>query len=366
MAQLGELKTARALLRRAVRAFAPAERTERARCIAAEAEIALAVRDLRGLNPALNRARRTFEAMGDHENALHTALIAIRQQLLLGRVHEASETLSTLKMTTASAMLKARSELIAFEIALRKVKVIPAKAALEAARIAATQSGIAALCAEVQYAERAFQLPAARLVSAGRERPLVIAEIEALSTSEHLVVDACRRTARVHGVEVEFARRPVLFALLRTLAESWPGDATRELLCERAFRARRIDESHRARLRVELGRLRKELSTLAGVQATPSGFALVPHSGSVLVLAPPVESDDAAVIALMADGEAWSTSALALALDLSQRTVQRVLADLMAAGKARALGNGRTRRWLAASVSEFATMLLLPTFVESR
>jgi hypothetical protein len=159
---------------------------------------------------------------------------------------------------------------------------------------------------------------------------------------------------------VRLARRPVLFALLRSLAEAWPGEATREILCERAFHARRINETHRARLRVELGRLRKELHPLADVRATPGGFSLLPRSGEVRVLAPPIEGPDADVLALMADGEAWSTSALALALGASQRTVQRSLGALEASGKVRTLGRARAHRWLAAPVAGFATTLLLP------
>ena len=144
------------------------------------------------------------------------------------------------------------------------------------------------------------------------------------------------------------------------MAEAWPGKATRENLGERAFRVRRANESHRARLRVELGRLRRELRSLADVRATPGGFVLLPRWGEVMVLAPPIESPDAAVLALMADGEAWSTSALALALGSSQRTVQRALGALEASGKVRALGHGRARRWLCAPVGGFATTLLLP------
>jgi hypothetical protein len=176
----------------------------------------------------------------------------------------------------------------------------------------------------------------------------------------HLVVDACRREARAERRLVRLARRPVLFELLRALAEAWPDDATRETLCERAFGARRPNASHRARLRVELGRVRKEVRALADVRATPRGFELVPRSGEVCVLAPPIEGPDAAVLALMADGEAWSTSALGLALGSSQRTVQRSLGALEASGKVRALGRGRARRWLAAPIGGFATTLLLP------
>jgi hypothetical protein len=257
-------------------------------------------------------------------------------------------------------MLTARGELVAFEIALRRGHTAPARAALARARAAADRSGIDPLRAEVERAERTLALPVARLIAGGEERPLVLAEVETVLASPHLIVDACRRAARSQRREVRLARRPVLFVLLRSLAEAWPGEATREMLCERAFRARRINESHRARLRVELGRLRRELRPLADVRATPGGFALLPRSGEVRVLAPPIESPDAAVLALMADGEAWSTSALALALGSSQRTVQRALGALEASGKVRTLGRGRARRWLSAPIGGFATTLLLP------
>ena len=118
----------------------------------------------------------------------------------------------------------------------------------------------------------------------------------------------------------------MLFALARALGEAWPGDLSRDALVKRAFRAKHADESHRARLRVEIGRLRAELRSLASVSATTQGFALAPrHACEVVVLAPPVEDQHAAVIAFLADGESWSSSALALALGVSARTVQRAL-----------------------------------------
>ena len=119
--------------------------------------------------------------------------------------------------------------------------------------------------------------------------------------------------------------------------------------------------SHRARLRVEIGRLRTALRTLAGVSATKEGFALVPRRHSeIVVLARPVEEEHAAVLALLADGESWSSSALALALDASQRTVQRALDSLAAADKVQSYGRGRARRWMTRPVPGFTTTLLLP------
>ncbi|HET9551980.1 MAG TPA: HTH domain-containing protein, partial [Anaeromyxobacteraceae bacterium] len=227
-------------------------------------------------------------------------------------------------------------------------------------------SGIGALRAEVEQAGRALDLPVARLAGAGEARPLTLAEVEAALASDDLVVDGCRRAARRGAVVVRLSRRPVLFALLGALAEAWPGEAAREQLILRAFEAKRPNASHRARLRVEVGRLRRELRPLAGISATAAGFRLVARGeAGVRLIAPPIEGPGAAVLALLADGEAWSTSALALALGASQRTVQRALAELREAGQVRALGGGRSLRWLSPPVVGFATTLLLPVSGEA-
>jgi hypothetical protein len=132
-------------------------------------------------------------------------------------------------------------------------------------------------------------------------------------------------------------------------------------LVARAFRAKRADESHRARLRVEIGRLRKILRALAGVNATAGGFVLAPRGRrEIVVLAQPVEESYGAVLAFLADGESWSSSALGLALGQSQRTVQRSLDSLMSAGKVQSFGRGRARRWMTPPMPGFTTTLLLP------
>ena len=361
MAQLGELKRARELLRRAGRAFGPRQTLSRARCLTAEAEVALAARDLTAAARALDEARRVFLAHGDHENATHAALLRLRRLLLLGRIDEAAQAIATLPPLRVPR-LGAVAGLIAFEIALRRGQARAARTVLADARAAARRSGIGALVAEVERAADALVLPAARLIAGHQVQPLTLAEIEVLRRSTDLIVDGCRRTAHQGGHAVSFARRPVLFALLRRLAEVWPGAAARDDLIERAFGARRSNASHRARLRVEVGRLRQQLRAFADLRASAGGFILLPRRPrtTVRMLAPPIEGPDAGVVALLADGEAWSTSALAVALDASQRTVQRALAALVEAGQVRALGAGRSRRWLAAPVTGIATTLLLP------
>jgi hypothetical protein len=220
---------------------------------------------------------------------------------------------------------------------------------------------VPALQAEVEEASAAFARPAARCLGAGTEQSLRLDEVAALLASDALVLDACRRGLRAGEAWLPLARRPVLFALARALAEAWPGDVAREALIAHAFRTRHPDETHRARLRVEVGRLRKLVAPLTGIEATARGFVLRPGAErSVVVLAPPIDGDEASLVALLADGAAWSTSALALALGESQRTVQRALAELELAGRVRSIGRARAQRWLAPPLAGFTTILLLP------
>ncbi|MGK9233145.1 helix-turn-helix domain-containing protein [Inquilinus limosus] len=361
MAQLGDLDRAKVLLRRAARAFGPREAAARARCVVAEAEVALASRDLGWPAKALDAARATLEQHGDRLNAAHARTLAIRRLLLIGRLDEADRALAALDPSPFPPALRATHELAVAGIAMRRLRTEPARAALARADQAARTAGIPGLMAEVESASRMLETPAARLVARGKERPLRLEEVEALLASDALVVDACRHVVRGAGTVVPLARRPVLFALARALGEAWPGDAPRGVLLARAFGAKFADESHRARLRVEIGRLRAALRSLAGVSATKRGFALVPRrAGEVVVLARPVEEPHAAVLAFLADGESWSSSALALALDTSQRTVQRALEALAEAGKVQPFGHGRARRWMTPPVPGFTTTLLLP------
>jgi hypothetical protein len=361
MARLGDLVRAKALLQSAARAFGPREAVARARCVVAEAEIALVSRDLGWPAKALDAARATLEKRGDWVNAAHARHLEVRRLLLIGRLDEAEQALAELDPAPFPPALKAAYELVVAGIAIRRLRTKTAHAALARAERAARHAGIPALTAEVESASLALSTPAARVIARGEERILLLEEVEALLESKALVVDACRHVVREAGTVVSLARRPVLFALARALGEAWPGDMPRGTLLARAFRAKHADESHRARLRVEIGRLRTMLRTLAGVRATQQGFALAPRRArEVVVLARPVEEWHAAVLAFLADGESWSSSALALALGASQRTVQRALDSLAAAGKVQSFGRGRSRRWMTPPVLGFTTTLLLP------
>ena len=361
MAQLGDFVRAKTLLRRAARTFGAKEAVARARCIVAEAEIALVSRDLGFPAKALDAARLTLEQHGDRLNAAHARYLEVRRLLLIGRLDEAERALAKLDPTPFPPASQAAHELVVAGIAMRRVRAKTARATLARAERAAHQAGIPALTAEIESASAVLNTPAARLIARGEERLLLLEEVEALLGSGALIVDACRYVVRDARTVVSLARRPVLFALARALGEAWPADVPRSTLLARAFRAKFADESHRARLRVEIGRLRRALRTLADVTATKEGFALVPRGArEAVVLAQPVEEEHAAVLAFLADGELWSSSALALALGESQRTVQRALDSLAASGKVQSFGRARARRWMTPPVPGFATTLLLP------
>lgn len=361
MAQLGDFDRAKMLLRSAARAFGPKEALARARCVVAEAEIALVSRDLGFPAKVLDAARTTLEARGDRVNGAHARYLEVRRLLLLGRLDEAERQLGEVDPAPLPSALRASHELVVAGIAMRRLRTKAARTALMRAEGAARDAGIPALIAEVVSAVRLFNTPAARLIARSEERPLLLEEVEALFASGALIVDACRYGVRNADMMVSLATRPVLFALARALGEAWPGDVPRAVLLARAFGAKFTDESHRARLRVEIGRLRAELRPLADVTATQRGFALMPRGArEAVVLARPVEEQHAAVLAFLADGESWSSSALSLALGASQRSVQRALEELAEAGKVQAFGRGRALRWMSAPVPGFTTTLLLP------
>jgi hypothetical protein len=360
-AQLGDLTRARELVRNAARAFGSREPVSRARCVVAEAEIAFASRDIGWQPKALDAARITLEAHGDLINAAHARYLEIKRLALIGHLDAAERDLNTLNPARLTPPLRAAHELAAAGIAMRRLNTKRAMRALHRAEHAAREAAIPSLIAEVENAQQLLDAPAARLIAQGTERPMLLQEVEVLFASKTLIVDAIRYEVRHRNEVISLARRPVLFVLARALAEAWPKDVPRNVLIERAFRLRHADETHRARLRVEMGRLRKSIRGVAEVNATDSGFVLVARRArAVAVLARPVEEKHAAVLAFLADGAAWSSSGLALALRTSQRAVQRALDTLAAGGKTQSFGRGRARRWTLPPLPGFTTTLLLP------
>jgi hypothetical protein len=361
MAQLGDLTRAKDLLREAARAFGPNEAVAHAKCVVAEAEVALAARDLAWPPNALDAARATLESRGDRVNAAHARYLDVRRLVLIGRLTEAEQKLAHIDPALLPPPLRTAHELMVAGIAMRRIQAQNARDALARAEMAARHAGIPALMAEVENVTRMLNAPVARLIKHGMVKSLLLDDVETLLAAKVLVVDACRYSVRRGDEVIPLARRPVLFALARTLAEAWPQEASRGTLLTRAFGAKQADESHRARLRVEIGRLRAALRAVANVSATPGGFALTPVGArQIVVLAQIVEEEHASVLAFLADGESWSSSALALAVNTSQRTVQRALDSLVEAGKVQSFGQGRARRWMTPPVPGFTTTLLLP------
>jgi hypothetical protein len=362
MAQLGEDRVAQKLLARAERAFARSD-PMRARVLAARGEVALAARDL-GLAGRLLEAAEVALG-GDPENRTYVRLLRVRRLLLLGRVEDA-RALVTFDLRSAPPRLRAHAELLRAEIAARRLRVLEAEAAIARARKAARSAELPPLAAQVERLARDISAPVARLV---RDRTTAVAtlrDIAALAQREALVIDACRRELRSREGTIALATRPVLFALAQALGEAAAAGASRALLGERAFGARRMTESLRARLRVEVARLRRLLGPLgAAIDPTPDGFALR-AAASVVVVLPPADGEASVLLALLRDGEAWSTSALADASRLGQRAVQRALAELHAARKVDSHGAGRSQRWVARPPEGFATTLLLNTRPTSR
>ncbi len=361
MAQLGDFARARQLLGRALRGMGPHDGLACARCQLALAEIALAQRRFDACGEHLQTAIPALTEHGDGINALYAQLLRARLHLLLGRVSEARTAMTALGLVGQPPLLQAMGELISAEIALRELRMAAARMALNKAAKAAELVHISALMNEVQRANAMLDQPCARLVDAGGESELSADALYAILESDNVVVDACRRGLACGGQWQSLASRPVLFALLGELAQAGKSGVAREVLIAHVFRTRHGDETHRARLRVEIGRLRALVGKHARIEATATGYALEPEAGRALMLVLPLSpSEDAQLLALMADGAAWSTSALALALGRTQRSVQRTLMQLHEAQQVRSIGSARARRWLLPSMSGFATTLLLP------
>jgi tetratricopeptide (TPR) repeat protein len=260
MAQLGDFARAKTLLKKAARTFGAREAAARARCVVAEAEVALVSRDLSFPAKALEAARIALETHGDRLNAAHARYLEARRLLLIGRLDEAERALGELDPAPFPAASRTAHDLVLAGIAIRRVQAKAARAALSRAERAARQARIPALTAEVESAQAVLNMPAARLLTRDAARSLLLEDVEAVMNSKALVIDACRHVVCQQGTVISLATRPVLFALARALAEAWPQDVSRSALIARAFRAKFTDESHRARCGSRSGGSEKSLA----------------------------------------------------------------------------------------------------------
>lgn len=362
MAQLGDLRAAAELLTRAHATFETDEALSRARCVLALAEVALALRDFSFEPARLQDAAATLKQHGDHNNALLAELLNARRRLLLGDIAGALSATHNLRFNGAPEALIGLTRLIQAQIAIRQIRGAEAELRLSEASAHSKASGIAALSLEIQRALSVLHSPAGRLVEAETQREVTLTQVEQLFQEPALLVDACRRQLRHAGMVINLSRRPILFSLLLHLAKSVDRTATRTDLVQEVFGSALMNDSYRARLRVEVGRLRKLLAPIATVTATAEGFKLEPHDTSlaVRVLLPPLWGSHPDILALLSDGQTWSASAIANALGKSQRSVQRALAQLAKQADVVPEGVGPARRWVSASLAPIATALLLP------
>ncbi|MBB6427030.1 helix-turn-helix domain-containing protein [Sphingopyxis sp. JAI128] len=355
LAQIGDLERGIELLRRARARFADADKLAKARCILAEAEIRLALRDFRTASRLLAGLAGAFGDLQDRFNAAHAVLLEARLLMLTGRIGEAGQRLDTEMPLIMPASLRAAHLLLRAEIAARRARA--QEAALLLADAVALAGDHAMLRAQAAALGEALERPVARTAGG---RLLVLREVEELLASGALVLDLGRQVLGCDGIHVDFTGRPILLMLLQMLAEQCPSDVTRDTLVQRVFGAREVDEGYRNRLRVEMSRLRRHVGGTAAVRSTARGYRLVPlRGGDVVVLSPPIASPEARLLGLLSDGEAWSSFALAAALGASQRSVQRGLAALMREGQAGPVGDGRLRRWVARPLAGVTPNLLL-------
>lgn len=357
-AQMGDLVRARAALERA--SASAREPLARARIAAALVEIAMADGDAAAAAHAAQRSAEELSAHGDHRNAAMQRLVHARAEVLLGRLAAARHVVG--QVLEHAAQLDADVVAVAWlaraEIAVRGVAATEAREALVSARRAMVAAPNELLARALVFLEAELGVSVARLVRGGVVRDADLYAIEAASTGELLLVDACRRLMIAGRVTLPLAKRPVLFALLFELARAWPAGVSRDELAARAFEVRRPNASHRARLRVEVGRLRKLVTGLAEPVATGAGYALS-SPREVVVLLPPSDADDARISILLGDGASWSAQALAEHAGISKRTVQRALAALVEAGAAVRSGHGKDVRYTRPGPRIASRMLLL-------
>jgi hypothetical protein len=347
-AQMGDLPLARRTLERAMGAGA-GDRLIVARAHAALAEIELAAGKADRALGAARRAAVELERLGDRRNAAMQRLVVCRARVLLGDLDGAWR-----ELEDAPRELEDVAELVRAEVAMRRVDAGEAARALDRAR----RSPHALLARAASATALELVKPIARLSDRGVLRAVSLAGVEEASSGDAFLLDACRRLVRAGRATIPLARRPILFELLLALVSSWPHDVERDELARRVFGARRPNESHRVRLRVEVSRLRKALEGIATLEPTSAGYALS-SPRPVLLLLPLTHDDGARLAILLSDGAAWSAQELAEHAGLSKRTVQRALAALVADGRALRTGGGKDTRYAGAGGPIASRMLLL-------
>lgn len=360
MARMGDLARARILFERAERGFAGSDRLGHARCLLARAELQLAMRDGGWPAAELLGAHAIFREQGDTWNATYLKLVEARRAIMLGRLDEA-ETILAVHGHGGHPVLRAIANLLGAHLFFRQLRIGEARTALARASGDLEAGGPEALRMEVLRMHATLRTPFAGRRSGKDLLPLLPDALCALNQSVNLIVDATRFEVRHRESAISLVTRPVLFSLLSCLATAWPGECRREDLIGAVFRGRQVDESYRARLRVEMLRLRRLLGAVGSVVATAGGYRLVPDNATAVVMIEPLAGTrHAQLLALLGDGEAWTSLAVAEALGASRRTAQRSLEALSREGLVRKQGAGSAQRWRAPGVDPIALAMLLP------
>ncbi|MEM7309190.1 MAG: helix-turn-helix domain-containing protein [Planctomycetota bacterium] len=361
LAQLGEHGDARRLLEQVERAFAEGDQPAfRARARAALAELSAAERDLGTALAELEESARELADAGDGVNAAWLKLVRARLLVLLGDVPRARRLIDEVRALAdegdqgGGALVRAAAELALAEACARELRAADALAALDRAEGWTRRAGLALLFREIDAQRAGLGRELARIEHRGEVRAATARDVEALlgdgDTPRRVVLDALRRRLIAPGGAVlDLARRGVPFDLLFELARAWPEPADAGSLVRALFAWDEPDESHLARLKTELARLRALLARAdapVAIEAEGGAWRLAPEGDAEVSLLTPLGEDRASLLeALLWDGAAWSARALAAAADRPLRSVQRELGALVDAGRVSALGGSRSMRY---------------------
>lgn len=369
LSALEEWEGALALLDQARALFAAAgDERGAARTRLAALEISVFCRDIAGADEELAAAARELARLGDHANATWARVVAARLGVLLGRGGEALRDLEAVGGDqTAPRVTRAIALLAAGEAALRTRRASLARDLFRSARDLVSAAD-PMLWSEIARALAALDEPVVVAIERREETRMDMLAVEAIVTpppmggDRRFVVDSPAGVLiGPDGERRSLRAKPALLALLVALARSHPDAVEWKALASSVMSAPRPNESHRARLKVELGRLRRMLPSGTAIRSLGGGAWTLETAASVVTLVPLLRrAPEERALTLLSDGRAWRAKDLAEALEMGPRVMQRDLAALAARGVVRQTGRGPTTRWYVPGRAEsIASQMLL-------